>query len=168
MLSADKVKAIARDSGFELVGIAAAAPSSDAQRYLDWVAGGMAGEMRYLTDYRAERRADPRSLLPSARSILCAGKLYNGPEPYTPGLTGAERAWISRYAWGDDYHPILREGLERDRRPPPSGLSGSRIQGLRRHRAAARAVVCARRGAGLDRQEYLPHRRTPWVLVLSR
>ena len=111
MLSADHVKAIARDCGFELAGIASAAPSSDASRYLDWVASGMAGEMGYLTDYRAERRMDPRSLLPSAKSVLCAGKIYNGPEPYTPWLTSEEQGWISRYAWGDDYHPILRAGL---------------------------------------------------------
>jgi epoxyqueuosine reductase len=112
MLSAGQVKAIARECGFELAGIAAAVPSPDGQRYLDWVASGMAGQMRYLTDYRAERRLDSRSLLSTAKSILCVGKLYNGPEPYTPGLTDAERAWISRYAWGDDYHEVLRSGLE--------------------------------------------------------
>ena len=111
MLSAHRVKEIARDYGFELAGISPALPSSDAQRYLDWAAAGMAGEMRYLTDYRAERRMDPRSLLPSAKSILCVGKLYNGPEPYTQAATAPGRAWISRYAWGDDYHVILREGL---------------------------------------------------------
>ena len=37
----------------------------------------MAGEMRYLTDRRAELRRDPRNLLPSARSVICVGKLYN-------------------------------------------------------------------------------------------
>ena len=33
--------------------------------------------MRYLTDRRAAVREDPRNLLPSARSIICVGKLYN-------------------------------------------------------------------------------------------
>jgi epoxyqueuosine reductase len=111
MLSAAQVKAIARECGFELAGIAPAVPSTDARRYLDWVAAGRAGEMRYLTDYRADRRTDPHSLLPSARSILCVGKLYNGPEPYTPPALDPWRAWISRYAWGDDYHDLLRAGL---------------------------------------------------------
>ena len=40
---------------------------------------GFAGEMRYLTDRRAAVRDDPRHLLPSARSVICVGKLYNAP-----------------------------------------------------------------------------------------
>ena len=35
------------------------------------------GEMRYLTDHRGDLRSDPRNLLPSAKSIICVGKLYN-------------------------------------------------------------------------------------------
>jgi len=56
---------------------------------------------------------DPKQLLGSARSIICAGKLYNGPQPYSIELDDCERAWISRYAWGADYHDVLREGLSR-------------------------------------------------------
>jgi epoxyqueuosine reductase len=48
-------------------------------------------------------RQDPRNLLPSARSIVCVGKLYNTPHPPSP---------VSRYAWGGDYHGVLRSGLE--------------------------------------------------------
>lgn len=72
----------------------------------------MAGEMAYLTDRRAEVREDPRNLLPSARSIVCVGKLYNGPQPYSTEFRESELAWISRYAWGEDYHDILRRGLQ--------------------------------------------------------
>jgi epoxyqueuosine reductase len=72
----------------------------------------MAGEMAYLRDRRADVRADPRNLFATARSIICAGKLYNGPQPYSTRLTENELAWISRYAWGDDYHAVLRRGLE--------------------------------------------------------
>jgi epoxyqueuosine reductase len=68
--------------------------------------------MSYLTDRRAELRGDPRNLLPSARSVICVGKLYNTPEPHSTSFTDPERAWISRYAWGDDYHAIVRRGLE--------------------------------------------------------
>ena len=39
--------------------------------------------MRYLTDRRAAVRDDPRHLLPSARSVICVGKLYNAPWPYS-------------------------------------------------------------------------------------
>jgi epoxyqueuosine reductase len=68
----------------------------------------MAGEMRYLTDRRAEVRRDPRNLLPGAQSIICVGKLYNQAAP--PDQEG--RAIFSRYAWGRDYHDVLRDALE--------------------------------------------------------
>jgi epoxyqueuosine reductase len=73
----------------------------------------MAGAMGYLTDRRADLREDPRILLPSARSVICVGKLYNGPQPYSTAFTDSERAWISRYAWGDDYHDWMRTALQR-------------------------------------------------------
>ena len=109
----EQVKRWARECGFELAGIAAAVPSPDADRYRDWIEQGMAGEMGYLTDRRATLRTDPKFLLPSVKSIVCVGKLYNGPQPYSTELTSTELGWISRYAWGDDYHDVLRRGLQR-------------------------------------------------------
>lgn len=105
------VRRLAHECGFELVGFAPALPNADTSRYHEWVDRGMAGAMGYLTDRRAYVRDDPRRLLASARSIICVGKLYNGPVPYSTEFTDTERAWISRYAWGDDYHAILRDGL---------------------------------------------------------
>jgi epoxyqueuosine reductase len=110
---AEEVRKLALDCGFELAGVAAAVPLPEADFYSQWVRQGMAGEMRYLTGRRAAVRADPRGLLASARSIICVGKLYNGPQPYSTRFSQPERAWISRYAWGCDYHDILRAGLER-------------------------------------------------------
>jgi len=109
----EQIKTLARECGFELAGIAAAAPVREAAYYGQWIAGGMAGEMGYLTDRRAGLRDDPRQLLPSARSILCVGKLYNGPQPYSTQFAAEDLAWISRYAWGEDYHQVLRRGLAR-------------------------------------------------------
>jgi epoxyqueuosine reductase len=112
-MQAEQIKTLARECGFELAGIAAAAPVPEAAYYRQWVADGMAGEMGYLTDRRAGLREDPRQLLPSTRSILCVGKLYNGPQPYSTKFSGDDLAWISRYAWGEDYHQLLRRGLAR-------------------------------------------------------
>jgi epoxyqueuosine reductase len=111
---AEDVKSLAHECGFELAGIARAEPlSEDSRRYLDWIGRGMAGAMGYLTDRRATVRTDPKLLLPSARTIVCVGKLYNGPEPRSTEVNDGERGWISRYAWGADYHGVVRAGLEK-------------------------------------------------------
>ena len=86
---------------------------AEATHYQHWVEQGFAGRMSYLTDHRAAIRNDPRALLASAKSIVCVGKLYNGPEPYSAGWDEAALGWVSRYAWGDDYHGVMRAGLER-------------------------------------------------------
>ena len=112
-MNSEVIERLARDCGFELSGVAPAIPLEEAGYYHEWVTAGYAGEMAYLTDRRAEIRNDPRHLLPSAKSVICVGKLYNGPEPYSTRLNSAELGWISRYAWGEDYHDVLRRGLER-------------------------------------------------------
>jgi epoxyqueuosine reductase len=99
------VKRLARECGFELAGVAKAESAPDFARYREWVDRGFAGEMRYLTDRRAEVRRDPRNLLESARSVICVGKLYNTPGPGD--------SLVSRYAWGEDYHAVMRAGLAR-------------------------------------------------------
>ncbi|MCU1261589.1 MAG: hypothetical protein JWO80_4474 [Bryobacterales bacterium] len=107
-----KITSLALGCGFQLSGVAKALPLDDSARYQAWANNGFAGEMRYLTDHRAPKRNDPRSLLPSAQSVICLGMLYNGPEPYSVRFGAPDRAWISRYAWGDDYHHVLKQKLE--------------------------------------------------------
>ena len=96
--------------GFALCGVAPAEPFPELQRYSEWLERGYAGEMQYLND---ARRADPRAPLPEARSLIVCALNYNSPPPYSTAalpssheLT-APRGWISRYAWGDDYHQVL-------------------------------------------------------------
>ena len=108
-----EIAELARACGFELSGVAQAIPADDRTRYQQWAADGWAGEMRYLTDRRAAVRDDPRNLLPSARSIIVVGKLYHTPWPHSTRFTDRDRGWISRYAWGADYHDEMRRGLER-------------------------------------------------------
>jgi epoxyqueuosine reductase len=112
-LTANHIRELARRSGFELAGVAAATPAEDRTRYHEWVAAGRAGKMGYLTDRRAALRDDPRNLLASACSVISVGKLYQTPWPHSTRFHDAERAWISRYAWGEDYHEVMRRGLER-------------------------------------------------------
>jgi epoxyqueuosine reductase len=80
----------------------------------EWLARGYAGEMNYLSD---ARRGDPRLVLDGARSLIVVALNYNSSLPYSTELPvtrggDAPRGWISRYAWGDDYHEVLREKLE--------------------------------------------------------
>jgi epoxyqueuosine reductase len=116
-LTAATIRELARDCGFELAGVAAAEPGPEGTPerawYHQWAEAGFGGEMRYLTDHRAAVRDDPRHLLASARSVVCVGKLYNTRRPYSTQFEAGGRAWISRYAWGEDYHGVVRRGLER-------------------------------------------------------
>jgi epoxyqueuosine reductase len=104
---------MAHTCGFELAGITTALPSQDLARFENWRAAGYAGEMRYLTDHRGNVRTDPRHLLASARSILCVGKLYQTAHPLSTEQKDDTRGWIARYAWGQDYHDVMRVALER-------------------------------------------------------
>jgi len=112
-LTGADVRRLALACGFELAGVAPASPAGGAESYHAWLQAGFAGGMDYLAGHRAALRGDPRSLLGSARSVICVGKLYNAPHPYSTCFDAAELAWISRYAWGEDYHRVLRAGLRR-------------------------------------------------------
>ncbi len=97
---------LAHECGFELSGVAPALPLDEFSFYRQWVAEGMAGPMGYLADHRGDLRADPRTLLPTAKSVLCVGKLYKTKE-------SSGGAGVSNYAWGSaDYHDLLRRNLE--------------------------------------------------------
>ena len=103
----------ARGIGFELCGVAPAEAFPELAQVSAWLERGHAGEMNYLHD---KRRGDPRRALDGARSLIVVALNYNAPQPYSTeqaALHDADspRGWISRYAWGDDYHEVLREKL---------------------------------------------------------
>jgi epoxyqueuosine reductase len=105
------VKAKAQALGFDLCGIAAAGRPPRLARLADWIDRGYAGDMEYL-DRSREERLDPARVLPTVRSIISLGVVYNTDRPYsTATATEAGRAAVSRYAWGRDYHDVLRDRL---------------------------------------------------------
>ena len=106
MLTADRVKARAREIGFDLCGIAPAEALPRLTFLAEWLGRGYAGEMAYL-NRTAERRADVRAVLPAARAVVVLGTLYNTAPPYSTEVSDAGAAVISRYAWGDDYHDVV-------------------------------------------------------------
>jgi epoxyqueuosine reductase len=175
MRSGRTIKERALELGFDVAGIAPLEVWRDLEFSRQWVEKGFNGEMRYLEN---PKRFDPLLVLPSAKSVICVGLVYNAPLPYSteveekrspksesrsqkaegrsqeepeisrlepsgtavfmrssepdtdarngplstdkgpfsnfhfPISAPAPRAWISRYAWGRDYHEIMRAKLE--------------------------------------------------------
>lgn len=103
-----QVKDLARAAGFDLVGVAAADAPSHWDAYTTWLGRGFGGEMAYL-GRNLDRRGDPRTILPGARSVLCVGALYH---PGKGADEGSEpTGQISCYARGDDYHDVMTPRL---------------------------------------------------------
>jgi epoxyqueuosine reductase len=109
---ADHLRERARALGCDAVGIADPAARPDPQRLRHWLAGGLHAGMAYL-ERRVAMRCDPALLLPGVRSIVCIAVSYYVARPAggEPGGLPAEVPRIARYAWGHDYHRLLREKL---------------------------------------------------------
>jgi epoxyqueuosine reductase len=97
----------ARAAGFDLVGVTRAEPLVRGGRRLrEWQEAGMAADMGYMRR-SAELLSDPRRLQKSARSVVSLGvSYYPGEHPENPG--GGR---VARYAWGKDYHVVIKERL---------------------------------------------------------
>jgi epoxyqueuosine reductase len=102
----------ARAIGFDLCGVVQAGPLPELERMDEWLARGYAGNMKYLED---ARRRDPRNLKKNIRSAIVCALNYNTKFSYSteagappePDGEQAAQGWISRYAWGGDYHQVL-------------------------------------------------------------
>ncbi len=101
------LKAEAARLGFTLSGVCAAIAPSGVQNFQQWLAAGYAGEMQYLPD-RAAAYEHPRHVLDGVQSILMLGMDYRTAQPESPQPTQGR---ISRYAWGNDYHDLIRDRL---------------------------------------------------------
>jgi len=116
MNSAERTRWIcdrARAVGFDLAGVVPVDTLDELARLPEWLERGYAGEMVYLHD---PRRADPRLILEGACSLIVVALNYNTEQPYStelPLIADGETpsGWVSRYAWGDDYHEVLGEKL---------------------------------------------------------
>lgn len=101
----------AKALGFDLCGIVRvdAARFTELEKFAEWLERGYAGDMNYLQD---PRRAKPSLMMNNLRSAIVCALNYNTPHPYSTDAaaempTGPPRGWISRYAWGNDYHQVL-------------------------------------------------------------
>ncbi len=105
-----RIQAHAHELGFELVGIIPAARSETIARYRQWVKNGYAGEMHYLEKH-LPLKTDVRQLLAEAKSVISLAMNYYTVDPPKALAEDPERGQISRYAWGDDYHELIRKRL---------------------------------------------------------
>lgn len=105
------IKNKAIEIGFDLVGVSPVDKFPENQFYKDWLNKGYSGEMGYM-ERNPERREDVRNILPGAKSIISCAINYNTDHPYSTELSNENKGWISRYAWGDDYHDTVKEKLQ--------------------------------------------------------
>lgn len=109
-MNAAIIKEKAHELGFHLIGIAPAARFPEAEMYYAWLKKGYAGEMTYLSR-NVEKRLDCRVLFPPVRSVIVCGVSYHSAISAAIPAPSSERGWISRYAWGDDYHTVVKHKL---------------------------------------------------------
>src|SRR5918997_4626857 len=102
------LRELAYGPGFDLVGVMRAEPLTRGRNRLEsWQEAGMAADMGFM-HRSAERLADPTSLQKSARSVVSLGvSYYPGDHPENEGGGGR----VARYAWGRDYHEVIKGRL---------------------------------------------------------
>lgn len=107
-----QVMEYAEELGFDLVGVASAENfTGDEAIALDRVRAGLMDGLPWYTSARVQRGCSPQELMPGARSIITVGLSY-----YALDEDGVERVGmdgkVARYAWGDDYHNVMKSRLE--------------------------------------------------------
>lgn len=105
-----RIKEEAQRLGFALVGISALKLPPHEESFARWLRQGLAGELGYMKRTEALRR-DPEKLVPWAVSVISVGMNYYTAFP-RPEQVNEAKGWISRYAWGDDYHDVMKDKLE--------------------------------------------------------
>ena len=105
------VLALAEAQGFALAGIAPASPSPHADYARRWIAAGKHGEMGYLAEH-LEVRLDPGRIVEGARSVIVVADRYPVQVSEDAAAEADEpHGKIARYAWGDDYHKVIKKRL---------------------------------------------------------
>ena len=151
----DRLRALGLARGLARVGFTGAEPVED--RASAWVARGAHASMEWMA--RApERRADPCTLLPGARAVICAAAAY----PPTDA-----RGAIAGYARGEDYHRTLRGVLEELAASVREALPGAATRVCVDSEPLAERAVAARAGLGwIGRNTLLlDERHGPWLLL---
>ena len=111
--NSDRVKRWGRELGFDAVAIAGTDLGADEARLLEWLGRGWHGEMDYMARH-GTRRSRPAELVPGTASVVTVRLNYTPPDARNSWdvIEDPERAFVSRYALGRDYHKVLRARLQ--------------------------------------------------------
>ena len=116
--------------GFQGVGISDVNLEDAEPRLLEWLHAGFHGGMDYMAKHGV-KRARPSELIPGTVRVIAARMNYMSDVPAAswPLIEDGERAYISRYALGRDYHKVLRARLQRlaARIESVAGVHGHRV-----------------------------------------
>ena len=113
------IRRLGEAHGFDRCAIARIEELPATVRLREWLHRGMQGSMQWMAR-TADRRCDPKLVVAGAKSVVIVAVNYHTDAPST---RAADEACISRYAWGNEYHRVLGDGLE----------SNSRFQGVYRN-----------------------------------
>ncbi len=127
---ASRIRALAREAGFQRCGIAGIELGEDAAHLRDWLADGLYGSMDWMARH-GDKRARPAELIPGTLRVVSVGLDYgrrDDDEAWRTLATG-ERAYVARYALGRDYHKLMRGRLQKlaDRIAEEVGPFGHRV-----------------------------------------
>ena len=104
----EKIKLKAHEIGFHKIGIARADTlEREGERLKKWLAEDFHGEMKWM-EREPEKRADPRLIFEDAKSVVVVALNYFTPHEHEEDNSKGK---VSRYAWGDDYHDVVKEKL---------------------------------------------------------
>lgn len=104
----EKIKLKAFEIGLDKIGIVSAEPlTQEKSRLEEWLAREFNGEMRWM-QREPEKRSDPKILFPGTKSVIVVALNYFTPHKHE---NSPQTGKVSRYAWGDDYHDVLKEKL---------------------------------------------------------
>ena len=105
MILASDIKERAHFEGFNKIGIVGAASLDDEGRRLkEWLARGYHGEMSWMSR-AVDKRIDPHEIFLQARSVVVVALNYYTPHQHQESPATGK---VSRYAWGDDYHDVIK------------------------------------------------------------
>lgn len=112
MLNTQTIKEYAYTLGFDTVRITSAEAFAEAEHIIkERISQGLMDGLPWFTAERADVSCHPDALLPEAQSIIALGMVYLTEQPDEAEI-GTPRGRISRYAWGDDYHDIIKPKLQ--------------------------------------------------------